>query len=254
MLELAKKAASEAGNKLLSLQGKKHRFKEKKRLGDFATEADLAAEEIILKRLKREFPKHNFISEEMGEIDKGSEYTWIIDPLDGTIAFTAGLDNFGTSIGLLKANTPFLGVTNFPALKQFYWAEKGKGAFLNDKKTSVSKSDRLIDSIVGLDFAYAGGRKKELERLAFPIVDKVRYPPMFACAALGASYVARGVFDGYIHGAHPWDFAAGTVIVEEAGGKVTDYKGKSIDWSKDWINLFASNGLLHDKILSLIKV
>jgi myo-inositol-1(or 4)-monophosphatase len=253
MIEVAKEAAIRSGEKILSLRGKHLAVKSKERLGDFATEADEIAEKIILEILQKNFPKHNFLSEEIGKINKGSEYTWVIDPLDGTIPFTSGMPGFGTSIGLLKKNKPILGVINLPALDILLWAEKGGGAFLNGEKRKVNKERKLIKSVVGFDFAYIGSRREELERFIAPIVDKVRYPPNLACACLGASYVAIGVYEAYLHSAHPWDYVAGAVIVEEAGGKVTDFMGKPIDWSKDWIDFFASNGVVHEKILSLIK-
>lgn len=253
MIEVAKEASIKAGEITLSLRGKSLAIKSKERVGDFTTEADLSSEKEILRILKSSFPKHNFLSEEVGKIDNGSEYCWVIDPLDGTIPYSSGLPIFGISIGLLKEGQPLLGVINLPALGSLFWAEKGKGAFLNGERTRVSDKKELIKSVVGLDLAYAGMRRKELERLAAPIVDEVRYPPILGCATAGAAYVASAVYDAYLHSAHPWDYAAGAVIIKEAGGKVTDFKGKPIDWSKDWIDFFASNGYLHDKILSLIR-
>ncbi len=253
MIGIAKKAAIRAGEIILSKRGKNLSFKSKKRVGDFTTEADISSEREILRILKSSFPKHNFLSEEAGKEDNGSEYWWVIDPLDGTIPYSSGLPIFGISIGLLKAGNPILGVINLPALKSLFWAEKGKGAFLNGQKIKVSDKRKLIKSVVGLDLAYAGAREEELKKLASPIVDKVRYPPILGCASAGTVYVASGVYDAYLHSAHPWDYVAGAVIIKEAGGKVTDYEGKPIDWSKDWIDFFASNGRLHSKILSLIK-
>jgi len=253
MIEIAKKAAIEAGKKITLLRRKGLSFKGKKRLGDFATDADTLSEKIILDMLQREFPKHNFVSEESGTANRGSEYTWVIDPLDGTIPFSSGLPIFGVSIGLLKKHGPVLGVINLPEQGWLFWAEKGKGAFMNAERLVVSGKKELMKCVVGVEYGYMGTRGKEAEKLLIPLVDKVRYPPALGSSVAGCAYVAKGVLDGYIHSAHPWDFAAGALIVAEAGGKVTDYEGKPVDWTKDWIDFFASNGQIHDEILSLIK-
>ncbi len=252
MIEVAKKAAIKAGEITLSLRGKRLAIKSKERVGDFTTEVDLSSEREILRILRTSFPKHNFKSEEMGEIDNGSDYWWIIDPLDGTIPFSSGLPTYGVSIGLLKDGEPVLGVINLPALDSLFWAEKDKGVYLNGEKVKVSDKKDLTKSVVGFDLEHMGGRKKELQKLVEPITDKVRYTPILGCSVAGSVYVASCVYDAYLHSAYPWDFAAGAVIVKEAGGKVTDYEGRPIDWSKDWIDFFASNGHLHNKILSLI--
>ena len=253
MIEVAKEAAVKAGKITLSLQGKRLAIKNKERVGDFTTEADLASEKEILAILQTSFPDHNFMSEEIGEIDNGSEYWWIIDPLDGTISYSSGMPTFSISIGLLKQGSPILGVINLPALDSLFEAKRDNGAFLNGERIKVSGERNLIKSVVGLDVPYIGGRREAIERLLLPVADKVRYPPILGCASAGAAYVAGGIYEAYLHSAHPWDYAAGTVIIEEAGGKVTDYEDKPIDWSKDWIDFFASNGHLHNKILSLIK-
>lgn len=253
MLEVAREAVVRAGNIVLSLRGKRHTYFSKEKLGDFTTEADIASEREILKTLQSKFPKHNYLTEEAGRIENGSSYCWVIDPIDGTIPYSSGLPTFGVSIGLLKEGEPLLGVVNLPALKSIFWAEKGRGAYLNSSKIVVSEKKDLIKSVVGFELAHVGGRRDEIRQLLMPIVDKVRYPPMLACTVAGVSYVACGVFDAYIHSAYPWDFAAGAAIIEEEGGMITDYQGKSIDWSKDWIDFFASNGRVHEEILSLIK-
>src|SRR3989344_79566 len=212
MIEVAKEAAIESGKITLSLQGKRHTFIGKEKLGDFTTEADITSEKKILSILQTKFPDHNFISEEIGKIDNGSDYWWIIDPLDGTIPYTSGLRTFGVSIGLLKDKKPILGVVNLPAMESLFWAEEGKGAFLNGQEVKVKANNDLSEAMV-----------------------------------------AAGIYDAFVHYAYPWDFAAAAVLTTEAGGKVTDLKGKPIDWFQPRIMYVASNGLLHDEILSLIE-
>lgn len=254
MIEVVKKAAIQAGRKIVFLRKRGLTFKSKERYGDFVTDADITSEKIILSELHKHFPNHNFVSEEAGKTDNRSQYTWVIDPLDGTTPYSSGMPTFSISIGLIRDGQPILGVVNLPALDSLFWAERGKGTFLNGKKINVSDKKELIKCVVGLDVPYIGTRREAIERLLLPLADKVRYPPMLACASVGGVYVASGILDAYLHSAYPWDYAAAFLIVTEAGGKVTDYNGKPIDWSKDSIDFFASNGLIHDEILSLIKL
>ncbi|KKQ98236.1 MAG: Myo-inositol-monophosphatase [Candidatus Woesebacteria bacterium GW2011_GWB1_39_12] len=253
MLEVAKRAGLEAGKIALELRDKL-KIKLKSNQSDIVTQADLASEKVIFSILKASFPMHNYISEEAGKKDNNSEYTWVIDPIDGTLPYAAGLPFFGISIGLLKNNKPFIGVINLPALKSLYWAENGKGAFLNGKRIKVSSVQDLSKAIVLFDYHYAGRRVADIKKILLKIVDKIRYPPTFASSVVSLAYVASGICHGDIHTAFPWDFVAGAAIIEEAGGKVTDYKGGDIDWSKDSIDLLASNGKIHDEILSLIRL
>lgn len=253
MIEVAKEAAIKAGRIILSSWNKKHTYLGKKDIGDFSTEVDKLAEDVILDILKSKYSKHNFLSEETGKIDNESDYCWVIDPLDGTLAYNSGMPNFGVSIGLLYKQEPVLGVINLPAFKELLWAEKGKGAFLNGKRIKVSREKDLENAIVGLEFAHRGGRVKELNNFAVPIVDEVRYSPILACCILSLSYVARGIYGAYIHHGYPWDFVGGVAIIKEAGGQVTDTKSKEINWYQDMISVVVSNGKIHNTIIKLIN-
>lgn len=253
MIEIAKQAALEAGKIVLSLRNKAHKVFEKGSIGDFATEADHASEQQIIKILKSNFPEHKILGEETGGEKVDFQNTWVIDPIDGTINYFHGLPTFGISIGLLKDNHPYLGVINLPALDSLLWAERGKGAYLNGKRIRVSNNKELSKALIGFDVWYAGGRTEELEKNVKPLLEKVHYMPSLASAAVALSYVSLGMFDGYIHTAFQWDYVAGAIIIQESGGKVTDYSGKMIDWSKEKIELLCSNSYLHDEIVSLIR-
>lgn len=252
MIDLAKRLAVKAGKEVLFLQGRVD-VQTKKRKGDIVTKADTTSEKIILDGLRKEFPGHSFISEEAGKDERNSEYIWFVDPLDGTIPYAAGMPTFGISIGLIKNGKPILGVINLPALDSLYWAELGSGAFLNGKKIHVNDKSDLLTCVIGFDVGYAGGRAQEFREMVEPIADQIRYPTMLGSTVVGLSYVATGIYDAYLHSAHPWDFAAGAVIVEVTGGKVTDFQGNPIDWSRNWIDMFASNGIIHDQILGLLN-
>jgi len=193
MIEKAKKIAIQAGRKVLLLRKRSLTFTSKKRIGDFATEADLFSEEIILSELRKYFPSHNFISEEAGKLDNGSEYTWVIDPLDGTIPYSSGLPIFGISIGLLKNLQPQLGVINMPEERWLVWAEKAKGAYGNGKRLKVSKKNDLKECVVAVEYGYMGSRRVEAQKLLLPIIDNVRYPPALASSVASCAYVGAGV-------------------------------------------------------------
>lgn len=253
-LQVAKEAAIKAGGVVAKLYGKKHSLKYKSDPSDFATEADLESERIILEIITKNFPDHNILSEELGRNQsRESPYTWVIDPLDGTTTFVAGLPFFSISIGLLKNGQSIVGVINRVSEDELYWAERGKGTFLNKQKIMVSKKDLLKDSVLGLEYAYAHMREEEIETVHKRLVAKVRYPFTFGGTAVSLALVARGILDGYYHTAHPWDFVAGALLVEEAGGRITDFEGKPLDWSKDWMEVVATNGMIHKQMLAILN-
>lgn len=253
-LEVAKKAALEAGEIISKYYGSDLRKNLKNAdKSDFTTKADLEAEEKIVEILKENFPDHNIIAEEKHKIDKGSIYTWMIDPLDGSLTFDAGIPFFAVSIGLLKDNKPVLGVIYQIPFKEFYIAEEGKGAYLNGKRIYVSKKKDLAESLMVLDPGHSKRRPGKMESYILPLMNKIAYPYSFGSGVSTQGMVAKGVLDGLVSQAWRWDFTAGVVIVREAGGKVTDFEGKELDWTKDRIDLVASNGLIHDAILEVLK-
>ncbi|MBI4036174.1 inositol monophosphatase [Candidatus Daviesbacteria bacterium] len=253
LLEVAKQAAKKAGQVILGYYGKKHKYFVKGEKSNFATQADLDAEKIILKTLKDNFPKHNIISEEAGETQNGSEYTWVIDPLDGTIVFSVGLPTFSVSIGLLKDEKPILGVVYQALMDNLYYSFEGQGAYLNGKKTAVSKTADLSDSVLGVDFAHMAKRMKKTQTYIMPFLNKIRYPVSLGGDALIFALVGNGVLDGFATDTNIWDCIAGAVIITEAGGRVTDGKGEEIDWSKKRLEIVTSNGLIHDQILKVLN-
>lgn len=253
-LKIAKQAASAAGKIITKYSGN---FGAKTIKGgdksNFATKADLEAEKIIIDILMKAFPTHSVIAEESGRDNKYSEYRWVIDPLDGTISFASGIPTYGVSIGLLKDNKPILGVINHVSDNNLYWAEVGKGAYLNGKKIAVSQIKILEESSIGLDFGHKNSRQGKIDAYVTPLVNKISYPYCFGSSVTTEAMVAAGQLEAYINQAWIWDFVAGTVIVREAGGKVTDFEGREPDWSKERLNIVASNGLIHDQILEALR-
>ncbi len=253
MLEIVKEAALEAGEIALKFRKRGVGIERKADVSNIITEADTASEKVILKALKKNFPDHTILSEETGRNGRESDYCWVIDPIDGTIPYSAGLPTYGISIGLLKEGKPHLGVINLPALGELYWGEAGKGVFLNGKRILVSKKNNFEEALVGFELGWMEGRKHVLEDLIKPLALKIRYTPILGCTVAGLSYVAQGVLDGYIHKSSPWDFVAGAVLIQEAGGKITDHFGREINWFDNEFSLIASNGLIHQQILETIK-
>lgn len=253
-LQIAKKAATEAGEIVAGFFGKlgDAKFKD----GDSSnllTKADLASEKLIKNLIKKNFPDHNIIAEEAGKTNQKSEYTWVIDPLDGTTSFSSKMPHFGIAIGLLKNNKPVLGVINWVLTRELYWAEAGKGAYLNGKKIKGRKNNKLEEAVIGFEVGTRKYRDQKFKQYVEPLFFKVRYPYFIGSSAVSFVLLAKGSLDAVIEEAWPWDFVAGVVIVREAGGKVTDFAGNEPDWTKERLSVIASNGLIHDQILKELK-
>lgn len=253
-LKVAKQAALEAGEIIRQYAGKIHKKTIKNDdVSDFATEADIEAEKAITTVLTKAFPDHNIIAEEDGTIDKKSNFTWVVDPLDGSFSFETGVPFFSVSIGLLEDKMPVLGVILNVTTKEMYWAQKDKGAFLNDQQIHVSSTDKLNEAAGVLDFGHIKKRQSKLDLYINPLLTKVGYPYSFGSAVAVLGMVGQGILDLDINQAWVWDFVAGAVIVRESGGKITDFEGNEPDWTKERLNIIASNGLLHDQILNILK-
>ncbi len=243
---LTLKKASEV---ILKSYGKKESIKIKPNKSLVAT-ADLESNKAIIKTIKKYFPEHSILSEESGFEDKKSDYKWVIDPIDGTHNFIKGIPLFGTSIALEYKNEVILGLLHFPILKLTAVAEKGKGAFLNGKRIKVSNKKSLEHSFILFEFSYANRREKTdfLERLIHKTID-VRN---FGSAVYHLLLVACGRCDGFvILATNEWDIAAGFLIVEEAGGTITDLSGNK--WTPHKNKYLISNGKLHKELLKYVK-
>ena len=242
-------AAKKAAKVLLSHYGKKERIKEKSNKSLVGT-ADLKANKVIIKTIKKYFPSHNILSEESAPENNNSDFEWIIDPLDGTHNFLHEIPVFGVSIALAYKNEVVLGVLNFPILCITAIAEKFKGALLNGKKIKVSSRKSLDHAFVGAEFAYANRKEKLgfLENLMHRPVD-IRN---FGSAIYSLLLVACGKMDGHVlFSTHPWDVAAAFLIIEEAGGRVSDINDNSYTLQQS--KFIVSNGKLHKELLKYIK-
>lgn len=211
------------------------------------TRADTEAEKAIRETIKQEFPDHGFLGEEYGTQTGTSPYTWIIDPIDATKNYIRKIPIFGTQIALMKDDELILGVSNAPLLNELLYAEKGKGAFLNGKPIQVSNVSKTSGAMI-----CHGGLKWFVEKDLFTGIYNL-INQTARSRGFGDFYMyhllASGRADAVIEAAISiWDIAAITVIVREAGGKVTDSQGQTI--TKDTDTLIATNGVLHPKVLN----
>lgn len=232
----------------------------KEGINNLVTEADHAAEKAIIDIIKKDFPEHNILSEEAGEVliagrQEGvdSEYKWIIDPIDGTVNFANGIPICCVSIALEHNGNVILGAVYNPNLREFFFAEKDSGATLNDKKIEVSNKTQVITSclVTGFPYTYLDHPNGPLQ--VFETLIRKGIPVRrLGSAAIDLCWVAAGRFDGfYEHKLQAWDSAAGFLIVEEAGGKVTDFKGDH--YSPYQPHILATNGKIHEEMLRYVN-
>ena len=217
------------------------------------TEADHAAEKAIIAMIKEQFPDHFILSEEAGEIIQDSDYKWIIDPIDGTINFAKGIPLNCVSIGIEHNKEIVMGAVYNPHLNELFFAEKGKGATLNEKPISVSTETQVLKSclVTGFPYTYLDSPNGPLE--VFTRLIRVGVPVRrLGSAAIDLCWVACGRFDGfYEHKLEAWDSSAGYLIVEEAGGRVTSLKGGK--FSPYQHGIVATNGKIHDELVKIIN-
>jgi len=229
------------------------RVSNKEGVNNLVTEADHASEKAIIDIIKKEHPGHFILSEETGAIVMDSEYKWIVDPIDGTVNFANGIPICCVSIGVEKAGKMILGAVYNPLMNEMFFAQKGYGASFNDKKISVSEKTEVIKSclVTGFPYTYAETKNSPLQVFERFIRNGVPVRRL-GSAAIDLCWVAAGRFDGfYEHKLQAWDSAAGFLIVEEAGGKVTDFDGKY--YSPYQPHVLATNGKIHDEMLDIIN-
>lgn len=219
---------------------------------DIVTDADKASEAFIMGEIIREFSGHDILTEETITETTGSEWMWIVDPLDGTVNFSHGYPAFCISLGLMKNRDLIAGVVHDPLRLETFSAVRGGGAFLNSEPSTVSRADNLSRSIIATGFPYDRAHSPVNNVAEFNrVVTKVQGMRRGGSAALDLSYVACGRLDGFWElKLKPWDMAAGMLLVQEAGGIVTDRHGKATDVYTN--SIVATNGRLHEILLGLL--
>jgi len=249
MRDIAIEAAIKAGEiakKYFELTTLERALKDDRSL---VTIADKESEEAIVKCILGKFPDHGIVGEEGAAENPDAEYQWVIDPIDGTSNFINGIPIFGASIALAKGGEVILGVIYNPVTDSMYVAEKGKGATYNGKTIQVSEQEPK-DGMVTFGFGAGLGTLRDEMLLAANAHFRSRR--VLGSTAIELCFVARGGIEGTIIKAlKPWDYAAGALIVTEAGGTVTDHQGNP--WKLDSKDLLASNGVAHDVLLALVE-
>jgi myo-inositol-1(or 4)-monophosphatase len=227
--------------------------------GDFVSQADLRAEQSLREDLEKARPGYGMLMEESGA--SGSEkwaWRWVVDPLDGTTNFLHGIPHWAISIGLEKrladgGSEVVAGVVYSPVNNELFWAEKGVGAYLNDKRLRVSARRELKDAVfaTGVPFAATSGANRlAFARTLSTLMPQIAGVRRFGAAALDLAWTAAGRYDGYWEmGIHPWDIAAGMLIVREAGGYATDAEGKDVIAN----TVVAANPHLHPRLLEVVQ-
>ena len=251
-LQVAIAAAKEAGRIQMEHFGHSHPVQYK---GDFnpVTEIDNACDRAITRMILDAFPDHDILTEESPFEGKGSLWKWIVDPLDGTTNYFRGFSVFAVSIGLEVDGEVTAGVVYYPALDELFHAEKGEGAFLNGNRIFVSRVNDLNQGFLCTGFPYNVRAHADLYlnyfRQFIMRSFAIRRP---GSAAIDLCYVAAGKFDGFWElKLHPWDVAAGSLLITEAGGKVTDFRGQPLSIYSE--EILASNGLIHEQMLEVIR-
>ncbi len=249
-LIVAKQAAMESGAFLRKQFRRPLVVDEKRFYDDVVSDADHGSEKIILRRIRDIFPKDGILCEESGHIQEG-EYTWVIDPLDGSINYVNGIPYCAVSIAVVYEQMPVIGVIYQPFSDELFWAQKGKGAWFANTRLRVH--DRpLKEGVVGIDFGRE--EKKEIAGWVERFSTRCRYVRVNGSAALALSEVAQGWTQGYLQNTlYPWDAAAGALIVKEAGGVVTNREGKPWNISDPYL-IAGSSKRTHQKILREIRV
>lgn len=253
MLNFAVDTARDAGRILLEKFGRIEKITKK---GDInlVTEADLASEKAIVERIRSHYPRHSILAEESGEASAsaGAEWKWIIDPLDGTTNYAHGYPCFCVTIAVEYKGEVVIGVTYDPTRDELFAAEKGRGATLNGKPIRVSATENLGDALLVTGFPYDIKQREDFARHLTEFLLTSRGVRRDGSAAIDLAYVACGRFDGFWEeGLNPWDVAAGTLMIREAGGMVSNYRGSAFDIYTPPI--CTSNGLIHEQMLKVLS-
>jgi myo-inositol-1(or 4)-monophosphatase len=251
-LETAVEIAREAGALLATYFERRVGFELKGEF-DLVTEADRASERLVVERLRSHFPSHGIVAEEGGGCETSSEYRWFVDPLDGTTNFAHGFPVFNVTIGLQRAGESIAGIVYDPIRQEMFTAERGAGAYLNNRRIKASSTKTLADSLASTGFPSRKRHNNVNIHFYYQLAMASHGVRRTGSAAIDLAYVAAGRLDFFWEfGLKPWDMAAGTLLVQEAGGRTTDMKGglHSVTGSE---HLLADNGILHDQVLEIFE-
>ena len=250
-LDVARRIAVTAGEMLKKNQSGRRSIRFKAGSGNLVTDMDHASEEMIVKALRREFPDHAIVAEESGAAGD-SPHRWYVDPIDGTTNYAHGFPVWAVTLAYERYGRLEAGVTYAPLLGELYWARRGGGAFRNGRRIRVAACRRLEDALLCTGFAYNLAWRRVNLRYFARFLMKARAIRRVGAASLDLCWTAAGAFDGFWEmRLGPWDMAAGIVILEEAGAKVTDFKGKPVDIRRG--EFLGANPALHRRMLDVLR-
>lgn len=254
MLNIAVNAARQASKLILRYVDQMDKITiSQKSLNDYVTQVDKLSEETIIAEIQKAYPKHSILAEESGDTNAGSDFVWIIDPIDGTRNFMHGFPQFAISIALMKKNSIELGLVYDPIRQELFTATRGQGAYLNSRRIRVSDTKKMPGALIGTGFPFRDKNKNDLKKY----LEKLE-AVFLACgdirragsAALDLAYVACGRLDGYWESdLKIWDVAAAGLMVKEAGGTITDFQGND-EYLKG--NIVAGNLKIHKELIALV--
>ena len=253
IINILEKSVRKAGKSFLRDFGEIENLQiHSKNIGDFVTSADIKTEKILLETLQYYYPNATYITEESGVI-KGDIETFIIDPIDGTTNFIHGIPLVGIVIGRMFENEITDGVIFNPILNEFYWASKGKGAWCNNKRLRVSKRQELSNCVIGTGIPHANRIYENYLKEIDSITSSCSGIRRMGAASLDLAYVAAGKLDAFWEkNLNIWDVSAGVLLVQEAGGKISQPNGNK--WDVESKDILASNTLIHSKIESKLTL
>lgn len=251
-LETAVEIAREAGALLSHYFERRVAFETKGEF-DLVTEADRASEKLVVERLRTHFPSHGIVAEEGGGHSSPSEYCWFVDPLDGTTNFAHAFPVFNVTLALARAGEVVAGVVYDPLRQEMFTAERGGGAYLNNRRIRVSTTKNVGESLASTGFPSRKRHHNINIHFYYQLAMASHGVRRTGSAAVDLAYVAAGRLDYFWEfGLKPWDMAAGTLLVEEAGGRVTDMKGGPLSVTAS-DHLLADNNALHDEVLEAFR-
>lgn len=253
-IDFMQETARQAGEIIRGYFGNIRSGSPKGEKGDLVTQADLESERLIVDKIHERFPDHGILAEEGGWVDDGgAEFVWMVDPLDGTRNFSKAVPIFCVSIGLLRYGQPVEGIVYDPIHDEMLHAEQNRGSWLNDRRLHVSDVEDLAVATINVAWSKNEVGDIPFSEYAVRLVERTSYTRRYGSAALAMAYVADSRLDGAILlDLNPWDVAAGTVIVTEAGGVVTDFSGNQPDLLQQSQSLIAANPMIHERLLEEI--
>lgn len=220
---------------------------------DIVTDADKASERFIMDQIRKSFPSHDILTEETTIESTGSNFLWIVDPLDGTVNFAHSYPHFCVSIGLMEENVIKAGVVFDPIRQEMFWASS-RGTFLNGHRVYVTRNDNMFRCVLGTGFPYDKARSTVNNLKEFnEVIPRVQGIRRSGSAAIDLAWVACGRLDGFWElKLKPWDFTAGILLIEQAGGRVTDRHGLGMEtWSQ---SIVATNSHIHDELVHVLSL